>query len=80
MRYEAWLVYDDMALAVENKNGVFHCSGFISNQERKVNLRICYSTLELKFFLLSLKTAPKKEILLLINRLENNKVGEISQE
>ena len=35
MKYESWLTYPDMIMAVEIKKGEYHCSEFGSNQERK---------------------------------------------
>ncbi|WP_027419551.1 hypothetical protein [Crocinitomix catalasitica] len=77
MKYETWLTYTNMSMAVQCIKGEYHCSEFGANQERKLNLKICTSTLELKFFLLSLPKPPKKDILALINRIENNLSGEV---
>jgi hypothetical protein len=77
MKYETWLTYADMSIAIQIKKGEYHCSEYGSNAERKDSLKICTSILELKFFLLSLPVPPKKEILALINRLENKRSREI---
>lgn len=70
MKYDSWLTYPSLSVGVQIKKGEFHCSQFGSNQEKKQKVKICASTVELKFYLLSLPTPPKKEILDLIDKLE----------
>lgn len=67
-----------MSMAIQIKKNEYHCSAFGANQARKLSLRVCSSTLELKFFLMSFPKPPKTEILELINRLEKNEIGEVN--
>tara|TARA_B100000809_G_C14992260_1_gene478455 strand:+ start:585 stop:803 length:219 start_codon:yes stop_codon:yes gene_type:complete len=70
MKYETWLTYPNMSLAVELKNNEYHCCEFGVNQTKKLNIKICTSILELKFYLLSIPNPPKKQISVLIKKLE----------
>ena len=70
MKYETWLTYPEMSLAVELKNDEYHCCEFGVNQSKKLNIKVCSSVLELKFYLLSIPNPPKKEISILINKLK----------
>ena len=70
MKYETWLTYPDMSLAIEFKKNAYHCSEFGINQVKKKGCKICDSIVELKFYLLSIPKPPKKEILDLISKLE----------
>ncbi|MFD1553971.1 hypothetical protein DNU06_13800 [Putridiphycobacter roseus] len=73
MKYETWLTYSNMSIAVQIKEGLYHCSQFGSNQEKKKDSKVCSSIVELKFFLLSYPNAPKKDILAFISKLEAKK-------
>ncbi len=73
MKYDTWLNYSNMSIAVQIKEGLYHCSQFGLNQEKKKYFKICSSILELKFFLLSYPSSPKKDILTFINNLEAEK-------
>ncbi|MFT5822251.1 MAG: hypothetical protein ACI8ZM_003507 [Crocinitomix sp.] len=77
MKYDTWLTYKDMSMAIQFKKNEYHCSEFGLNQERKLSPKICTSTLELKFFLMSFPAPPKSEIMALINRLEKNEIGDV---
>jgi hypothetical protein len=69
MKFEAWLKFPEMIIGVHKVNEVFRCYFFHGEQLSRNNFRDCHSILELKFYLLSIPSAPKKEILLLISDL-----------
>lgn len=73
MRYEAWLQYPTMTVAVQLVNGQYNCIEFGAEQALRKSLKICDSILELKFFLLSLPNSPKKEIVALVNKLNESR-------
>jgi hypothetical protein len=69
MKFEAWLKYPEMTIGVHKMNDVFRCHNFQGEQLSRNSFRDCHSILELKFYLLAIPSAPKKEILLLISNL-----------
>ncbi len=69
MRYESWLTYPEMSVAVQKIDGSYRCMEYDLNGKSRRNSKLCESVVELKFYLLSLPMPPKKEILELIKRL-----------
>jgi hypothetical protein len=69
MKYESWLPYPKMTIAIHKMGDKYQCIEFPVNMTMRKSTKICESIMELKFFLLSIPNAPKKEVALLINSL-----------
>ena len=74
MKFEAWFKFPDMTIGVHESKGIFRCHHFHGELLSRKNSNDCHSILELKYYLLSIPNAPKKEIMLLIRRLDTQKL------
>ncbi|MBD3639221.1 MAG: hypothetical protein HUJ25_17830 [Crocinitomicaceae bacterium] len=70
MKLKGWLNYPDMTISVHETGGKYRCSKYIGKASNRLNFKDCYCRLDLKYYLLSLANAPKKEITAMIGRLE----------
>ena len=73
MKYEAWFQYPEMIISIQDLGDKYRCSEFGLNETSRRSFKDCDSNMELKFFLLSIPNAPKKEIITLIAKLQNKK-------
>ena len=69
MKYQSWLNYPDMSIAVQKTHSEYRCIEYEPSGKKRQNYKSCSSILELKFYLLSLPSPPKKQVLELINAL-----------
>lgn len=69
MRYESWLNYPEMSIAIQKVDKEYRCTEYDTYGNSLRNTKTCSGTLELKFYLLSLPSPPKKQILGLITTL-----------
>ncbi|MFT4601350.1 MAG: hypothetical protein ACI857_001530 [Arenicella sp.] len=74
MKYEAWLKYSEMTIAIQDFGDKFRCNIYGENDTTRKSFKDCNDPLELKFYLLSFPSAPKKEIDVLITKLEAKKI------
>ena len=79
MKFEAWFKFPHTTIGVHKIKGTFRCHHFQGEILSRNNSNDCHSILELKYYLLSIPNAPKKEIILLIKKLDNQKILKMSE-
>ena len=73
MKYEGWLKYPESTVTVQRVEGSYRCVEIDLKEQSGKRINDCSTTLELKFFLLSIPGSPRKEIMELIVLLNSKK-------